>query len=112
MTTNPENSAKSYLTLGRFPWHQRRPENWELQEILSHWITYIKDYLSHLTDLDQKKQLRKRKKQDEKSTSWPQKRKAIDTDSEFITEDSEHEVGNYDSEDSADDLVLNSVIGN
>ena len=71
----------------------------------SHWITYIKDYLSHLTDLDQKKQLRKRKKQDEKSTSRPQQRKTTNTDSESIT--SEDEVKNYDSEGSEVDLVLN-----
>lgn len=74
-------------------------------------IAYIKGYLSHLIDLDQKKQFRKRKKSDEKSTARPQatkKRKATDTDSESITEDSEHEVENYDSEDSEDDLVLNA----
>lgn len=101
MTINPENSAKSHLTLGRFPCIDRK-ENWRVfPEILSHWITHIKDikdYLSHLTDLDQKKQLRKRKKQDEKSISRPQKRKATDTDSESITEDSEVEVESYDSQ--------------
>ena len=92
MTTNPENSAKSYLTLGRFPGIKKIEEFSQKYLVTESQFTYIKDYLSHLTDLDQKKQLRKRKKQDEKSTSRPQQRKATDTNSESITEDSEDEV--------------------
>ena len=80
----------------------------------------VKQYLSHLTDLDIKKKLRKRQRQDNKSkskskSSSQSKKRRTDNESESNTDDETEDdlyEDNEDSEDnSEDDLVLNEVVG-